>query len=56
MSIDIYIDIDMVSALPECQFGACIDLIDVVVARMIEIVANAGYEQYEAFQIAQTSQ
>lgn len=31
-------------ALPERQLGACINLVDIVVARMIEVMADAGHQ------------
>lgn len=31
-------------ALPERQLGACINLVDIVIARMIEVMADAGHQ------------
>jgi len=41
---------------PECQLGAGIDLVDIVVARMVEVVADAGHQQDQTLQVAQAAQ
>lgn len=41
-------------ALPQSQLGLGVDLIDVVVARVVQVVADARYQQNEDVHVAQT--
>lgn len=42
--------------IPECQFGTGVDLVDIIVAGMVQVVADAGHQQNQTLQVAQAAQ